>query len=83
MQEARSVKTSSNVTIKRPLDTPETDHKPKLMDRLRESFALAITAAARSRLIVIGSSGASFSTRFVILRKWLSRKSMPSSPISP
>lgn len=38
MQEARSVTISSNMTIKRPSDTSETDRKPKLMDRLREAL---------------------------------------------
>ena len=38
MQESRSVTISSNVTIKRPSDKSETDHKPKLMDRLREAL---------------------------------------------
>ena len=38
MQEVRSVTTSSNMTIKRPSDTSETDRKPKLMDRLREAL---------------------------------------------
>lgn len=35
MQEARSVTISSNMTIKRPSDTSETDRKPKSMDRLK------------------------------------------------
>lgn len=35
MKEARSVTISSNMTIKRPSDTSETDRKPKLMDRLQ------------------------------------------------
>ena len=38
MQEARSVTISSNMTIKRPSDTSETDRKPKLMDRLCEAL---------------------------------------------
>ena len=38
MQEIRSVATNPNRASKGPLDTPETDHKPKLMDRLRESL---------------------------------------------
>ena len=38
MQESRSVTISSNVSIKRPSNTSETDHKPKLMDRLREAL---------------------------------------------
>lgn len=38
MQEVRSVTTSSNMTIKRPSGTSETDRKPKLMDSLRESL---------------------------------------------
>src|SRR3990172_1313003 len=38
MQEARSVTTSSNMTIKCPSDTSETDRKPKLMDSLREAL---------------------------------------------
>ena len=38
MQESRSATISSNVTIKRPSETSETDHKPKLMDRLREAL---------------------------------------------
>ena len=38
MQEARSVTTRSNMTIKRPSDTSETDRKPKLMDRLYEAL---------------------------------------------
>jgi hypothetical protein len=36
MQEARSVTIRSNMTIKRPSETSETDKKPKLMERLRE-----------------------------------------------
>lgn len=38
MQEACSVTTRSNMTIKRPSDTSETDRKPKLMDRLCEAL---------------------------------------------
>ena len=38
MQKARSVTTSSNITIKRPSDTSETDRKPKRMDRLCEAL---------------------------------------------
>ena len=38
MQEARSATTSSDMTIKCPSDTSETDRKPKLMDRLREAL---------------------------------------------
>ena len=38
MQEDCSVTTRSNMTIKRPSDTSETDRKPKLMDRLCEAL---------------------------------------------
>ena len=38
MQESRSATTSSNMTIKCPSDKSETDHKPKLMDSLREAL---------------------------------------------
>jgi len=38
MQESRSVTIRSNVSIKRPSNTSETDHKPKLMDRLRDAL---------------------------------------------
>ncbi len=38
MREARSVTISSNITIKHPSGTSETDRKPKLMDSLRGSF---------------------------------------------
>ncbi len=38
MQKACSATTSSNMTIKCPSDKSEMDHKPKLMDRLREAL---------------------------------------------